>query len=196
MSIVLPSAFIFDLDDTLVSSQLDFTQMRTDIGCPADVDILQHVAQLHHTDAELGLIAADIIEQHEIVEAQSSKWLAGAQEFVQRLSQESIPMAIVTRNCRAATAVKRQQNNIPIEFVLTREDAPAKPDPTGLLQIAKEWAIAPSEIAYVGDYLYDIQAANNANMQAWSYGFRETDLPVHHVFECWHELNQTLFSKQ
>jgi phosphoglycolate phosphatase-like HAD superfamily hydrolase len=52
---------------------------------------------------------------------------------------------------------------------LTREDAPPKPDPQGLLSIAANWAIDCGDIAYIGDYKYDIQAAHNAGMQAWLY---------------------------
>ena len=75
MALTLPHAFIFDLDDTLVRSRLDFAQMRRDINCPVNVDILQHVVDLTAQDPELGQIAAAINEAHEVVEAQSSTWL-------------------------------------------------------------------------------------------------------------------------
>ena len=62
--------------------------------------------------------------------------------------------------------MKVKQNAIAIDHVLTREDYPAKPAPDALLAIANQWQIQPAHIMYVGDYLYDIQAANNAGMIA------------------------------
>jgi len=49
--------------------------------------------------------------------------------------------------------------------VLTRECAPAKPDPTALLMIAEQWQIAPTQCLYVGDYIYDQLAAEKAGMR-------------------------------
>lgn len=51
-------------------------------------------------------------------------------------------------------------NNIPI--LLTREEHKAKPAPDALLHIASHWQIPPENLLYVGDYLYDLQAAQNA----------------------------------
>lgn len=186
-----PRAFIFDLDGTLVESDLNFALMRTEIGCPEDEDILTYIANLdssakrHH--------AEQMVLQQELQDAYCAKWINGAQRFVMELYQQRIPMAIVTRNCRAATNVKVNSNNIPIKTIITREDAPAKPDPTALLMIAQEWGIIPSDIAYVGDYIYDIQAANNAGMQAWSYRFDAQHYPeniVDKYFDCFNQLHQ------
>jgi len=49
--------------------------------------------------------------------------------------------------------------------VLTREDAPAKPDPTALLMVANTWQLRPEDCLYVGDFIYDQQAAENAGMR-------------------------------
>ena len=85
--------------------------------------------------------------------------------MVDAVIKADLPVAIVTRNCKQATALKISNNQIPISTVLTRECAPAKPDPTALLMIAGQWQIAPAHILYVGDYIYDQQAAENAGMQ-------------------------------
>ncbi len=191
---MLPQGFIFDLDDTLVHSALDFARMRQDIHCPEGEDILGYLERLRQSDSEMADIADAIIMQHEIVEAQTSNWINGAQAFVEALHEQDIPTAIVTRNCREATAVKLQRNQIPIKTVITREDAPAKPDPTALLNIAKQWKIAPNQIAYVGDYVYDIQVAHNAGMQAWSFGYQTEDYPIARYFECYHTIYKELFT--
>lgn len=180
------------MDDTLISSSLDFAQMRKDIGCPPTEDILGYVAGLSGT----ALANAEaVIKQQELADAQNARWMDGADVFVSTLIAHKIPMGIVTRNSVEATQIKLTNNDVPITTVLTREDAPAKPDPTGLLRIAKQWDITPENIAYVGDYRYDILAANNANMQAWSYGYREEGLNVAVYFDCWHALRQRVFDQ-
>ncbi|MGB2427452.1 MAG: HAD family hydrolase [Alteromonas sp.] len=154
---------IFDLDGTLVESNLDFAEIRRAIGCPTGVDVLKYIAELPslHTQSQ----AHQVVLQHELDDAQDAAWLSGAKDFVEKLHAQDVPMAIVTRNCQAATQIKMENNSIPIDIVLTREDAPAKPDPTALLMIAQRWQIPCEQLLYVGDYIYDEQAAANANMQ-------------------------------
>ena len=182
--------FIFDLDGTLVTSNLNFTEMKERVGCPLDEDVIEYIRQIE--DDHQRISAEMLVVKMELEDALSAKWIPGAQFFLEQLRLRKIPMAIVTRNCRAATSVKMNNNHIPIKFVLTREDAPCKPDPTALQIIAKEWRMKPSDIAYVGDYLYDIQAANRAKMQAWSFGFDAqgyTHNKVDKYFDCFTELH-------
>ncbi len=160
-------AIIFDLDGTLVSTDLNFNAIRDKIGCPQGSDILGFIETMacEHQQQQ----ATEAVIDFEIMDAQQSEWILGAQSFVTSLIEHKYPTAIVTRNCRRASLVKLETNNIPINYLVTREDAPAKPDPTALLQIADEWRISPQHIAYVGDYIYDIQAANNAGMASLFY---------------------------
>src|SRR6202035_2857840 len=60
----------------------------------------------------------------------------------------------------------------------------SKPHPAPLLHAAKELAIAPERIIYVGDDLRDVQAGFAAGMVtvAAAYGYCGTDLPP----EMWH----------
>jgi HAD superfamily hydrolase (TIGR01509 family) len=166
-------AIIFDLDDTLVKTTLDFATLKLEVGCAQDDDILSFIKDLECPVARAN--ANQVVLAHEIADAHTSRWLPGASAFVQQAKANNMPLAIVTRNCRQATKIKIDNNKIPIDIVLTREDAPAKPDPTGLLHIAEQWQIAPLDIAYIGDYIYDIQAAHNANMQAWLYKPKQTE---------------------
>ena len=166
-----PSTFpikgiIFDLDETLLTANLNFAEIRAAIGCPKNQDILTYVAQL--AEPERGQANATILA-HELRDAQQATWIAGAQEVVETLQAQQRPLAIVTRNSRQAVAIKLAQNQVPIATVVTRDEAPAKPDPTALLAIAAEWQIPPGQIAYVGDFLYDVLAANRAEMHACLY---------------------------
>ncbi|MAC46833.1 HAD family hydrolase [Oceanospirillum beijerinckii] len=158
---------IFDLDGTLVSSELNFQQMRLEIGCPAQEDILTFIEQL--PDQIQQEKAHTIIRNHELQDAHTAVWLPGAQQLVSTLHALQVPMAIVTRNFSQAARIKLNNNRMPINTLITREDAPAKPNPTALLQIAEDWQIKPERIVYIGDFRYDVEAANNANMVSCLY---------------------------
>ena len=155
---------IFDLDGTLVSSSLNFTAIREQIGCPQSTDILtfidnikDHVARQH---------AIDKVVVNELKDAHSAEIIPGVIEMLAELHHTNVPTAVVTRNCRVATDIKLQRHNLEFEIVLTRECAPPKPDPTALLNIANDWDIDPQHLVYVGDYIYDIQTAENAGMRS------------------------------
>jgi len=154
---------IFDLDGTLVESELDFSAMRKHLGCPPGTDVLTFIESL--PDARDRQQAHDYIVEQELADAQQARWLEQGKQILETALLQSLPVAIVTRNCRQASRIKIENNNIPVQLVLTREDAPAKPDPTALLQVARQWGIAPEKCMYVGDFLYDEQAAKRAGMQ-------------------------------
>lgn len=154
---------IFDLDGTLVSSNLDFKALKQAIGCPTQRDILSFVEQQPKARAEQSLA---IITQAEHLDAINAKPLVGALALLDFLLLQQIPLAIVTRNSRQAAELKIERSALPINLLYSRDDGPAKPDPYCLLMLAKVWKIAPQHIAYVGDHHYDIQAANRAGMQS------------------------------
>lgn len=154
-------AIVFDLDGTLLESNLDFAMLRAVTGCPQGKDILEYVETLSEPDQAS---ANALIKQHEIEDARCASWIKGARGFLNLLMGNKTPVAIVTRNCREAVSIKLENNQVPIQRVVTREDGPAKPDPSTLLLLSKEWKLPPSDIVYIGDYLYDVQAAVNAGM--------------------------------
>lgn len=154
---------IFDLDGTLLESSLDFSAMRRAIDCPPEQDILTFIDHLPCPVARAR--AHQIVIHHELEDAEQAAWLAEGRALLHHVHSLSLPTAIVTRNCRAATAIKLRRNQVPIDIVLTREDAPPKPRPEGLLMIADFWRLPADQLLYVGDYIYDRQAAENAGMR-------------------------------
>jgi len=155
---------IFDLDNTLVSSSLDFKTLKQSIGCCSGEDILEFVNKIeskeHRQQADAKILA------HEYDDAMSSEILTGAHDLIAHLNLCNIPTAIVTRNSKQSSEHKIKKHSINIENVITREMFPPKPDPTALNHIANQWQLQNKEVLYVGDYLYDIQAAQNAKMQS------------------------------
>lgn len=153
---------IFDLDGTLVESRLDFSAIRAYLGCPDNEDILTFIDQL--PEAHQRSEAQEYVLNQELTDALGARWLKTGRALVEASQAEGVPMAIVTRNCRQATLQKVQNNQIPISYIVTREDAPPKPDPTALLQVAQAWGITPARCLYVGDFDYDRMAAERAGM--------------------------------
>jgi phosphoglycolate phosphatase-like HAD superfamily hydrolase len=58
---------------------------------------------------------------------------------------------------------------IPCDALIAREDAAAKPDPDGLLKLARRFRLHCDDMLCVGDFLYDLQAAARAGMRACLY---------------------------
>lgn len=161
------SGVVFDLDGTLVDSRLDFNAMREELGFPENETILEHLATL--SDQAAIDQAQQIIRRHEMDGAKAATWMPGAKGFLHRLKSLGIPMAILTRNMQEAAALTCVSLEIPIDFILTREDCLPKPDPQGLLMIARQWQIDCGNMVYIGDYRFDIEVAANANMRSCLY---------------------------
>ncbi|MCG8671066.1 MAG: HAD-IA family hydrolase [Pseudomonadales bacterium] len=157
-------AFIFDLDGTLVTSDIDFAELQNEIGCDVGGDVLRYAAS--QKDEYESARIMSVIEKFELNDAEQSQLIDGALRFVSRLQNTGFPLAVVTRNFRAAASRKiaRAQLPIPTEWLVTREDAPPKPAPDALLMLATKWQLLPHEVAYVGDYHFDVDAALNASM--------------------------------
>lgn len=160
-------AVVFDLDGTLVDSALDFALICDDIGWPHGTPLLETLATIEQLNERQRI--ADIICRHEMHGAQMASWMPGARQCLEQLSEVGIPLAILTRNMRAATQLTVSRLQIPIQHIVTREDCAAKPYPEGLLRIAAQLQLDVSEMIYVGDYLFDLQTAANAGMRSCLY---------------------------
>lgn len=186
-------AVIFDLDDTLLTANINFAAIRNEIGCEQGKDILAYVSTLEEKRAKE---AHAIIRKYELEDAYHATWIPGAREMLEVLHQAKMPTAIVTRNSQEAVQVKLNKNQVNVQRVITRENAPPKPDPTALLQLAEEWQLHTHNIAYVGDFVYDVLAANNANMHACLYlkrGWADYAEKADFTFEEYSQLQEYVF---
>jgi len=155
-------AVIFDLDGTLVDSRLDFVAMRRELGAPPGIGLLEYIDGLG-SEAARGA-AMDIVHRHEMAGAEAASWMPGAEYAVRTLHARDVPLAIVTRNSRQAASMTMARLDMPAMPLKAREDAAPKPDPAALLAIAAAWRLPPVRCAYVGDFRYDIEAAQRAGM--------------------------------
>lgn len=156
-------ALLFDLDGTLVDTRLDFAALRGELGFPDGIGLLEHLETLPPEQASQ---ARQVIHRHEMAGAEAATWIDGARALLAALRRHGVPTAILTRNSRAAVARTDQVLGLPVDLILTREDCPPKPHPEGLLRIAEQLRLTPARTLYVGDFVYDLQAARNAGMAA------------------------------
>jgi len=156
---VFPRGIIFDLDGTLVDSQLDFDQMRREMGIPAGHTILEALEQVPPDEAER---MWRIVAEHELRGVARATVLPGVREFLHELTQRGIRRGVLTRNSRASALATLSRLELEVETVIAREDGPVKPDPAGVERICRAWQLEPRHCIMVGDYRFDIEAGRQA----------------------------------
>jgi phosphoglycolate phosphatase len=188
-------AFLFDLDGTLINSKMDLVNsvnaMLRETGrieLPADL-IASHVGhgapQLiasalgpASTEEERRQGLTIFLKHYEHKKLEETRAYAGVAEGLRALQGSA--MAVLT-NKPAKLSMDILQSLRLVEFfcgVYGGDSFPKKkPDPTGALEILREFGVSPEEAAMVGDSDVDIQTARNAGMLAVgvTYGFGQHD---------------------
>jgi HAD superfamily hydrolase (TIGR01549 family) len=153
---------VFDLDGTLVVEQLDYDAIRRELGFPPRTPLLEGIAALPETEQRK---AHAVLHRHEQAAARTATLNAGVAAFLAQLDEGGVRRAVFSRNSRAAVSVVLERCGLHFETVVAREDGPHKPDPHGLRQICAIWRLPPNEVLMIGDYLYDLQAGNQAGVR-------------------------------
>jgi HAD superfamily hydrolase (TIGR01509 family) len=172
-----PQGMIFDLDGTLVDSALDFDAMRQDMGLLPGLPILEALAGVPEGAEKTRMLA--VLAEHEAAGAERATLFPGVRAALDLLQTQGVPTGILTRNSRGTTERVLQRLDLQFDAVLTREDAPPKPDPTGLLLICERWQLAPAAVTFCGDYRFDLEAGRRAGMRTVLYAPQE--LPDYHT---------------
>ena len=157
---------VFDFDGTLtLPGMLDFAAIHDAVGSPRDVGLLEFLAALEDLE-ERGRKEA-VLHAAEMEAAGRAQENEGASELVSFLRERGIPMAIITRNSRAA--VERAMARLPgialgdFALVVSR-DLPLnpKPFPDGVEFAARELGVESAGLLMIGDHAFDIEAGKRA----------------------------------
>lgn len=154
--------FAFDLDGTIVDSQLDFDHMRRDLGLGSNTPILEAVE--NYSSQTKKKQAHAIIRRHELLGIEKATLMPGFLELADFLKSKSIPIAIQTRNSSEVAQLTLEKFNLNIPLVLSRDNCPPKPNPEGLFRIMEKFGAEKKQTIYIGDSSYDINTAMNAGV--------------------------------
>jgi hydrogenase maturation factor len=157
---------LFDFDGTLTAGGvLDFLEIRKAVGCPADTPVLEYITAL--SDENERRKAQKVLEEYERKGSLDSSPNQGSLELLEFLRERKIPCGIITRNSRASVeaAFSRFPDGLMGYFsiIISRDDEiEIKPSKAGIIHAAAHMKVESSELAVIGDYLFDIQAGHAA----------------------------------
>lgn len=159
--------WVFDMDGTLTIAVHDFAAIRRALEIPPEADILQHLAAL---PAEVAAPKHAWLLEHERELAYAARPANGALELVSALCERGCRLGLLTRNAHELALLTLQAIGLGGCFrsadILGRDEAPPKPHPGGLLQLAAAWDVAPSQLVMVGDFRFDLECARAAGARS------------------------------
>jgi HAD superfamily hydrolase (TIGR01549 family) len=181
-------ALIFDLDNTLIQSTIDFMGTRHRLidlleaagRAPAPRDVLirepiPHLAALGEADADLARTMWDVIAAAEAEGIRRAGPMEHAGEVLRTLHAQGYRLAVLTNNARDAVQPKLEEFAFDVFFdvVATRTEVAAlKPSPEGVRYILRH--LPAARLAYlIGDAWIDGLAAAAAGARFIGFGPRE-----------------------
>ena len=182
--------WVFDMDGTLTVAVHDFKLIHRELSIPDDEDILTHLAGL--PAAESAAQHAWLLE-HERELALASTPAPGAVELILDLAERGVRLGVLTRNAQELAQITLKAIGLDQCFapddVLGRDNAAHKPDPDGLLKLAKAWGVEPAQMVMVGDFRFDLECGRAAGSKTVLVNVPENPWPgladwhARHCFE-------------
>jgi HAD superfamily hydrolase (TIGR01509 family) len=160
----LAGAFILDWDGVLADTKLDFKPLRQKYFYGEITPLTEAASKLPEPARSE---AHSEIRRIEMEGAANATAVEGAKELLAWLSAAGKPWAVVSRNCRDSILLAAEKCGIALPPVLlSREDPHVKPAPEALALAARRMGVDLADCVMVGDFIFDMQAANNAGIPA------------------------------
>ncbi|WP_369942966.1 HAD family hydrolase [Xanthomonas medicagonis] len=155
--------WVFDMDGTLTCAVHDFALIRRALGIPEQADILEHLAAL---PVEQAAAKHAWLFEHERALALQAVAAPGAVALLRALRGAGCTLGVLTRNAQELARVTLREIGVEHLFedasILGRDEAPPKPHPGGLQQLAARWGVASRSLVMLGDHEYDLQCGRHA----------------------------------
>lgn len=116
-------------------------------------------------DEARGLLAFEHYIEHQSQLAKRTTLHSGVRELLDLLAAQQVPMAVVTGRHERDLEVLLKPHNLADYFLALIADNQAprsKPEPDGILMAAEFMGLSPENTLYVGDAIYDLQAAHRS----------------------------------
>lgn len=152
-------AVIFDMDGTLITQKIDFAAIRRQLNIPAGVGILEAIAEMPDGPRQQ---AADWLLANELDAAEDAALKDGARRTLRSIASAGLKTALLTRNAKEVMEMILRRFDLHFDLTWSREAGLIKPEPDGVLRACDELGVAAARTACVGDFHYDILAANEA----------------------------------
>jgi HAD superfamily hydrolase (TIGR01509 family) len=169
--------WVFDLDNTLADSAIDFDAMRRELGLPLGKPILEEIDARPATEAAALHRRLAEIERGFALRATP---LPGVHKLLSTLIERGAQLGILTRNSRANALETLEVCDLTEYFdpdhVLGRDEAAPKPHPEGILKLLAAWNATPETAVMVGDFHYDLEAGRRAEVTTIYYDAAGQDL--------------------
>ena len=150
------------MDGTLIESLIDFQSIRAELGIPPGEGILEAISKMPPGDAAL---ANQILLSCELAAASKARLLPGAIEILKKINSCKLKTALLTRNSKEPMELVLEKfftEGLSFDITWSRENGPIKPEPDGIVSACTKLGVSPDRTCCVGDYYYDIVAANAA----------------------------------
>ena len=189
---------IFDLDDTLIHSNIDYDLMKQHVKNLFNPDYkfknnptIKELLEILENNPDKINQAYALIEQIESDSAKTIELIPNADLLPPLLKQMNVNSAILTNNSRQS--VEKYLTFEKFKFlkemgpIITRNDVSTmKPDPAGINKIIEYFSLneKKSEVMYIGDSFIDADAAHYAGIRFLLVNSRKLDLSAFN-FEPW-----------
>ncbi|MGE5379322.1 MAG: HAD family hydrolase [Candidatus Saccharibacteria bacterium] len=182
-------AVVFDLDDTLIHTTVDFRKLRVWLfkellsrGIPpSEIDVSDTVVNnverasaflrsQHRGDEEddLRWTVGRLMDQAEMEKVSETRPVEGAKACIDALKAHGVKMGILTRGSRAYAIAALRYAGLDgrLNILICRDDHPeaeAKPNGVAMKRIAALLGTDPQECLLVGDHLIDLTCARSSS---------------------------------
>ena len=175
------SAVLFDLDDTLIETHINFPAMTQAMHSMAqEAGVASHVVagrnilsmveaaqndlnQRGQNGEAFRQDAFAVLAEIEVAGCSQPILLPGTLDCLTQLCDGGVAVGIVTRNCRRVATSLLARFHIPYAVLLTRDDVlRAKPHQEHLHKALSQLGAVPEQAMMIGDHWMDVQAGKAA----------------------------------